>query len=317
MEPDNKPFSFLKYIFPLLFGIQSFSGCTEYAAYEFILETEDQQTLGEEDLNSLVSNLNKRFDKTAYRLDRIEVIDEQSTQLLAEASMPVDANLSDLRTLFGSHSVGLWETYRMTDPEILNIPDSLLVADGFSLHKGNNQGMHPPEVIGHCTNEAQMESIQAALAPVLARVPGLKLFWAKNPNSMFQDQGKTVYELYMIKAKNSEKAPVDESHIKSAKSTTDQYTGQLVVDFEMNEEGAQIWSELTKQATQDNNRSIAIIVNDRVYSCPRVMSSIPNGKCSISGNFSDQEAQTLAQQLSMGKLPIPLRIISEQSIDNH
>jgi len=61
-------------------------------------------------------------------------------------------------------------------------------------------------------------------------------------------------------------------------------------------------------------RSIAIVLDNLVYSYPVVQSEIPNGRSQISGNFTVEEAQDLATVLNAGKLPAPARIIEENVV---
>ena len=79
----------------------------------------------------------------------------------------------------------------------------------------------------------------------------------------------------------------------------------------MNAEGAKIWARLTA----DNvGRSIAIVLDDYVYSYPRVNQEIRGGRSSITGGFTINEAKDLANVLKSGKLPAPARIIQEEIV---
>ena len=59
----------------------------------------------------------------------------------------------------------------------------------------------------------------------------------------------------------------------------------------MNQEGAQIWARLTKESI---GRSIAIVLDGVVYSAPNVNNEITGGNSSITGNFTIEEANDLA-----------------------
>ena len=84
--------------------------------------------------------------------------------------------------------------------------------------------------------------------------------------------------------------------------------GDIEVSMTMNGQGAQIWKNMTKA---NIGRSIAIVLDDLVYSSPNVQNEIPNGRSSISGNFTSEEAGDLANILKAGKLPAPTRIVEE------
>jgi len=76
----------------------------------------------------------------------------------------------------------------------------------------------------------------------------------------------------------------------------------------MDAEGARIW----KRLTHDNvNKSIAVVLDDYVYSYPNVIQEISGGSSSITGSFTLNEAEDLANILKVGKLPAPARIVED------
>ncbi|MDA3911923.1 MAG: protein translocase subunit SecDF [Bacteroidales bacterium] len=79
----------------------------------------------------------------------------------------------------------------------------------------------------------------------------------------------------------------------------------------MNSEGAKEWAKITEN---NINRSIAIVLDGYVYSYPNVSGKIPGGRSSITGNFTPEEAEDLANVLKSGKMPAPARIISEEIV---
>lgn len=85
-------------------------------------------------------------------------------------------------------------------------------------------------------------------------------------------------------------------------------TGNIEVSMTMNGEGAKIWKNLTKANV---GHSIAIVLDDVVYSSPNVQNEIPNGRSSITGSYTQEEAADLANILKSGKLPAPTRIVGE------
>jgi SecD/SecF fusion protein len=125
-----------------------------------------------------------------------------------------------------------------------------------------------------------------------------------------EDTGQ--YLLHAIKLpKGSEKAPLEGDHVVRATSSPDPTTGQVQVSLSMDQVGAQIWGKMTTDAFNDQNREIAIMLDDEVVSAPRVNQPIPSGNSSISGDFSIQEGQDLANILEVGKLPAQTHIIQE------
>lgn len=82
--------------------------------------------------------------------------------------------------------------------------------------------------------------------------------------------------------------------------------GRPSVSMRMNNQGANVWARMTA----DNvGRSVAVVLDDYVYSYPNVNEEIKNGVTQISGSFSVKEAKDLANILKAGKLPAPARII--------
>ena len=125
----------------------------------------------------------------------------------------------------------------------------------------------------------------------------VKLMWGVKPI----DPAETTYELYAIKANTRDgKAPLDGSAVADAKGDFAEQGSAAEVSMTMTPTGAKTWARMTA----DNiGEFIAIVLDGYVYSAPRVNSEIPNGRSSISGQFTIQEAKDLANVLKSGKLP--------------
>jgi SecD/SecF fusion protein len=135
----------------------------------------------------------------------------------------------------------------------------------------------------------------------------LKLAWTVKPEKDRQD----VLELIALKVNSRDgQAPLGGDAVIDARQDYDP-NGRVEITMLMNAEGAKTW----KRLTADNIGSqIAIVLDDYVYSAPRVNSEIPNGRSSITGNFTIEEAQDLANILKAGKLPAPARIVQEEVV---
>ena len=133
----------------------------------------------------------------------------------------------------------------------------------------------------------------------------VKLMWGVKPI----DPAETTYELYAIKANTRDgKAPLDGSAVADAKGDFAEQGSAAEVSMTMTPTGAKTWARMMA----DNiGEFIAIVLDGYVYSAPRVNSEIPNGRSSISGQFTIQEAKDLANVLKSGKLPAPARITQE------
>ncbi len=126
------------------------------------------------------------------------------------------------------------------------------------------------------------------------------------------DEKGLYYELVAIKVTDRDgKAPLEGNVITDARDDLSQFTGGSTVSMTMNPEGAKAWAKLTKE---NIGRSIAIVLDDMVYSFPNVNTEITGGRSEISGNFTPQEAKDLANVLKSGKMPAPSRIIQEDVV---
>ena len=140
--------------------------------------------------------------------------------------------------------------------------------------------------------------------------PEFKAYWTVKPSAYIQ--GGNAYELVAIKATSRDgQAPLDGGAVTDARVQYGNNGGNPNVSMTMNAEGANIWARMTK----DNiGRQIAIVLDGMVYSYPVVNTEITGGSSEITGNFTLEEAEDLANVLKSGKLPAPATIIQEQVV---
>ena len=137
----------------------------------------------------------------------------------------------------------------------------------------------------------------------------LRLKWGVSP-SEFDKKGQT-FELYAIKStERNGKAPLEGDVVTDAKDEFDQYS-KPAVSMTMNSDGARRWAQLTKQ---NIGRSIAIVLDNYVYSAPNVNSEITGGRSQITGHFTPEQAKDLANVLKSGKMPAPAHIVQEDIV---
>ena len=91
----------------------------------------------------------------------------------------------------------------------------------------------------------------------------------------------------------------------------DQQTGGVQVSLQFNNEGSDLFSELTKN---NIGQQIAIFLDGEVISAPVVQTEILGGRAVISGNFGIEEAKLLARRLQAGALPIPIELIAQNTV---
>lgn len=136
------------------------------------------------------------------------------------------------------------------------------------------------------------------------------VYWEAKPIEIKNDKGQAVQvtELYFLRKGRGGKALLTGEVVEDASQDIEQRQGRTVVsvNMRMNASGARAW----KKITADNvNRRVAIVLDDVVYSAPRIDEEIPNGMSAITGNFTVDEAKDLANILKAGKLPAPTRIV--------
>lgn len=182
----------------------------------------------------------------------------------------------------------------------------------------NQQYSMPLSVVG-TAEENKMNAINEMLAMEEIRQlfpSNIKFLWSQDESVNFQTGEKTgLYRLYAIRTIPGKRtAPLEGDHIVDAAMQPDPVTGQVTVSLTMDQRGAQIWADMTTEAARDNQRPIAIVLDGAVVSAPSVNEPIKNGRSSISGNFSVQEGQDLANILKIGKLPAETKIIQESIV---
>src|SRR6266487_64744 len=117
--------------------------------------------------------------------------------------------------------------------------------------------------------------------------------------------------LYAMKTYGKEKARLEGEAVKDARQDFDPTTNKVEVKMEMTTSGAKVWSKMTEE---NIGKPIAIVLDNIVYSAPNVISKIDAGNSSITGSFTTEEAQDLANILKAGKLPAPAKIVQEQVV---
>ena len=131
--------------------------------------------------------------------------------------------------------------------------------------------------------------------------------WSQSPHKY--DPTGTLYELHALKVTTRDgRAPLTGDVITGARPTTGVTGSEVKVDFTMSAEGAKTWARMTR----DNiDRCIAVVLDGYVRSYPRVVNEITGGNTEITGDFTIDEANDLANILKSGKMPAPARIVSD------
>ena len=160
------------------------------------------------------------------------------------------------------------------------------------------------------------------LAGVIDSAQAIKMI-GQTPYLEFREQKENYQEII---EKNQKIAESDEEimedpfqptaltgqYLKKAELGFDETIGyQPLVSLQFNDEGAKIFEELTEK---NLGKPLAIYIDGLPISVPTVQGKISGGKAQISGSFTIEEAKTLARNLNAGALPLPIALISQQSV---
>ncbi len=126
------------------------------------------------------------------------------------------------------------------------------------------------------------------------------------------DQRETYFQLFALKGDGSKRGPaLGGDVITNARADQGQQGSAWEVTMSMNSSGASRWSTITGA---EIGKSIAIVLDNYVYSAPTVNGRIDGGRSSITGNFTPQEAQDLENVLKSGKMQAGVRIVQEDVV---
>ncbi len=146
-------------------------------------------------------------------------------------------------------------------------------------------------------------------APEVRSLFPADVFFAWDRKSFKTTDGKEILPIFFLK-KPGGRAPLEGDVITDATSDYDD-RGRPEVTMNMNTDGARKWKNLT---AANISRPVAILLDNLVYTAPNVQNEIPNGRSSISGNFTIEETKDLANVLKAGKLPAPTNIVEESVV---
>ena len=114
-------------------------------------------------------------------------------------------------------------------------------------------------------------------------------------------------ELYPVKRR----AMLEGDRLVDAGAGFDQRTGEPVVNFRFDSQGAQRFAEITRANV---GKPFAIVLDGKVLSAPVIREPITGGSGQISGSFTTRSAHDLAVMLRAGALPAPLKVIEERTV---
>lgn len=229
----------------------------------------------------------------------IEAVADNDTTAQEEVADEADATLDSLLAAEGD-SVSPVDQFN---------PLFEVMAPNYDFETGQ-PGIGP--IVGY-TTVADTDKVNEYLSNprVLALLPGnmrnLKFIWSAKPNE------NDIMFLLAAETDRNGKAALSGDVVVDARQDFDE-RNQPIVNMSMNANGASKWAKLTREAVGDpanpeDNRSVAVVLDNLAYSYPRVNNEINNGNTQITGSFTVNEAQDLANILKAGALPAPAKII--------
>ena len=265
-------------------------------------------------------NLLQAFIDADARLKRLEEGDTTSLDTPVKDEIILDSiytpTLDSLGNATGDSTLQVIERTQPNDP----LADSGPLLRALQLNLGNQEGMisFPLSVMG-VTDKNKRDQVMGYLErPEIKRLfpQDVKFLWSQKPvKDYISGEMTNQYSLYAIKKRRgTDDPPLAGDHVTRATSQPDPTTQEVMVNLSMDNQGARMWGEMTTKAAQDNNREIAIALDDEVVSAPQVNEPITTGDSRISGDFSIQEGQDLANILQIGKLPAKPKIIQENTV---
>lgn len=276
-------------------------------------------------VTSTVEVLRNRIDQYGVVSPNIQKIEGSGRILIELPGVKEPERVKKL--LQGSANLEFWETYNYGEiasflisankvTEDIAAQDSTVVADSLAQPQANTLFsklmllQEPSTALIGMAKSDDMEAINAMLElPQVKEVlpANLKLCWEFKP----YDEKNKVYSLIALKSTNTGEASLSGDVITDASDDFDRYTSRSIVNMSMDTEAAVKWAQLTRD---NKGRSIAIVLDNRVYSYPNVNQEITGGNSQISGQFTPEEAKDLATVLKSGKMSASVKVIEESVI---
>ena len=275
------------------------------------------------------SVLRKRIDQFGVVSPNIQVLQGKDGQVLLE--LPGVKDHSRVRELLQrSASLEFYDTYRINEvmPAMASLAQRLAAdttanAAAYQFIVAQMQQMAQAGageyvMLGYLQNPMEMTAFNNVISTPLAKsiLPSdLRLLWGVKPEVDVDANGKETsrgYALYALRTSAGEPA-LKGGVVSDANSNYDPMRGNEV-SMRMNADGARQWARITAANAADGHRPIAIVLDDQVYSAPRVNDAIEGGSSSITGNFTIDEAKDLANVLKSGEMNAKVNIISDMVI---
>lgn len=233
--------------------------------------------------------------------DTVKAAEEQDEILLDEPSLLEEPLDTDSAGLAAEDGIGQDENFAKENPLFYVLRPAI-----FQDEEGKYRAGEGP-VIGYVAIKDTGKVNQYLAMPEIKSVfpAKAKLLWAAKP---YDEEGRYL-QLVAIKVNDRDgRAPLEGDVIVDAYQSFGQFGGKPEITMKMNAFGAKKWKSLTRE---NKDKSIAIVLDNYVYSFPTVQNEISGGISVITGQFEIEEAKLIANILKAGKLPAPAQIVEE------
>ena len=249
--------------------------------------------------------INREFAANAPQEEAVEEVKAEEAKAEAAPAAEENAELAALVESMTADSVApetndaaLRAEYKKQNP-LFGILNPYITANG--------QTVRGP-IVGsvHYVDTAKVSAMLASQTARAILPRDVRFRWTVKPDST-----GSYFQLIALKAQPNGRPSLEGNVVTDARAEFSQYSANAEVSMTMNTEGAKTWQKVTR----DNiGKSVAIVLDDYVYSFPTVQNEIAGGRSQITGNFTVDEAKDLANTLKSGKMPAPARIIEESVV---
>ncbi|MDA9774025.1 hypothetical protein N9B82_03625 [Saprospiraceae bacterium] len=296
----------IKNLIPLLLIFILFSCQPKGDWMDYKFSIENGENLSKAELENFNATIQAKLKRMGFAESTSRI---QGEHLMVHAMINLESEVENdnFMLIFESNKLEFWHTHKVTDPLIKAIDRSKLNATGFIPYY-EIPGHLQDECFGICYDANKKDEIISTLNNQIELLK-LRLFWTELKSGPEYDRDQ--YQLIMINTDGKINAPITEADIKEVSANKSAYDSRLhEIWLTFKESAAKEWTKMTTYAASNGNRSIAIIVNDEVYSVPRVNQPITGGRSAISGDFDKMGAELYARKLRSGRLDHKLKLLS-------
>ena len=240
-------------------------------------------------------------------------------QLLNMVPGIIHATASIDRLLSQRGEFGFWETYLSKDIANVIMEGIKKIKDGDRLISLLNLVSNDYCILGYVQEKDTAEVNRLLQSPEIRQQlgPDVRLYWGyqeervsrglfSNDETNMEDSESAFYGLFCVRGQSP---VITGDKIIDAKDEMDSFNHSPIVTMKMNEEGARLFTDMTKK---NIGLPIALVMDGRVYSGPRVNMEITGGNASISGQYTPEQTKELALILKSGILKGSAKVIVDK-----